>query len=186
MGPGARCTAAAVGALAVIAAAADDLRAHAGPPYPIVSDRVVGAYRVSVWTDPDTTDDGSPGGQFWVMVDPTTGEASLPMDTRVRVSIEPLDRRGEAQTVRAEPEGANVSRQFAALVMDHEGSFAVRVAIAGPLGEAQVEAGVQATYDRRPPPLTVALHLLPFLLVGGLWLKLLLQRRRRDRSAADR
>ena len=40
--------------------------AHSGPPYPILSDQVAGAYLISVWTDPDTTDDGSPGGQFWI------------------------------------------------------------------------------------------------------------------------
>ena len=35
--------------------------AHDGPPYPIVSNQVLGAYRISVWTDPDTTDDGTAG-----------------------------------------------------------------------------------------------------------------------------
>jgi len=40
--------------------------AHSGPPFPIVADRVAGTYRVSIWTDPDATDDGSAGGQFWV------------------------------------------------------------------------------------------------------------------------
>ena len=48
----------------------------------------------------------------------------------------------------------------------------------GPLGEASVDAEVDATYDLRPPPLTIAVYLLPFLLVGGLWLKLLLRLKR--------
>jgi hypothetical protein len=181
-----RGTAALLGVFAALAAVAVEVRAHDGPPYPIVSDRVAGSYRISVWTDPDVTQDGSPGGQFWVIVEPTGGGASLPSDTRVSVSIEPLDRPVDAQTVRAEPDGGSVSRRFAALVMDHEGRFAVRVAIAGPMGDAAVEAEVQATYDLRPPPALVGVYLMPFLLIGGLWLKLLLHRRREQTSRSER
>jgi hypothetical protein len=49
-----------------------------------------------------------------------------------------------------------VTRQFAALRMDHEGRFAVRVAIDGPLGAATVTSAVDATYDLRPPPVLFA------------------------------
>ena len=41
--------------------------AHSGPPYPIVTERAVGRYVVSIWTEPDATDDRSAGGQFWVV-----------------------------------------------------------------------------------------------------------------------
>jgi hypothetical protein len=54
------------------------LSAHDGPPFPIVSDRVAGPYLISVWTDPDTTDDGSPGGQFWVMLRQADGNDAPP------------------------------------------------------------------------------------------------------------
>jgi len=37
---------------------------------------------------------------------------------------------------------------------------------------------VEATYDLRPAPALLAVYLLPFLLVGFLWTKRLLQRRR--------
>jgi hypothetical protein len=164
--------------LMVLVAVSREVSAHAGPPYPIVSNRQAGPYRISVWTDPDATDDRSPGGQFWVIVDRAGGEAPLPPGTQVRVSIRPIGRPGDAQTVRAERERGNVSRQFAALVMDHEGPFAVQVAVEGPEGEVHVDADVQATYDLRPPPFTLVIYLLPFVLVGGLWLKLLLRRRR--------
>ena len=56
--------------------------------------------------------------------------------------------------------------------------FRVRVVIAGPLGATEVEADVDATYDTRPPPAIIALYLVPFVLVGFLWVKLLLRRRR--------
>ena len=68
--------------------------------------------------------------------------------------------------------------------MDHEGPFAVHVSIDGPLGKADLDANVDATYDARPAPALMAVFLMPFLLVGFLWGKLLLQRRRgRTRKA---
>ncbi len=126
--------------------------AHSGPPFPIVSSRIAGPYDVSVWTDPDSTDDGSAGGQFWVTVRPSGAAAPLPADTRVNVAISPLDRPGPTNTASAEPVAADGSHRFVALVMDHEGRFHVRVTINGPLGSAEVDADVDATYDLRPPP----------------------------------
>src|SRR4051812_31418996 len=43
--------------LIMIAACEGLLHAHSGPPFPIVTDQQAGAYRVTVWTDPDATDD---------------------------------------------------------------------------------------------------------------------------------
>ena len=48
----------------------------------------------------------------------------------------------------------------------------------GPLGNAMVASEVEATYDLRPPPVMLVLYLAPFLLIGLLWTKLLLQRRK--------
>jgi hypothetical protein len=154
--------------------------AHSGPPFPIVSSRTAGPYDVSVWTDPDSTDDGSAGGQFWVTVRPSGGTVALPAGTRVSVAIRPLDRSGSTNTGNAEPIATDASQRFVALSMDHEGRFHVRVAIDGPLGPADVEAEVDATYDLRPPPVMIAVYLIPFVLAGFLWVKLLLKRK--DRS----
>jgi len=39
--------------------------------YSFPADRLSpGQYKISIWTDPDATDDGSAAGKFWVMVDP--------------------------------------------------------------------------------------------------------------------
>jgi hypothetical protein len=132
---------------------------------------------MSVWTDPDTTDDGSAGGQFWVMLEPAGGGA-LPDGTRADVTIRPLDRPGPPHAGRTEPVDGKVGRQFVALLMDHEGRFAVRVQVSGPLGPALVEAEVDATYDLRPPAALLALYIAPFVAVGVVWLKLLIKRRR--------
>jgi hypothetical protein len=155
------------------------VEAHSGPPFPIVSNRIAAAYEISLWTDPDTTDDGSAAGKFWVTIDSARKGAALPPETRASVSIWPTDRQGPVRKGIAEPLGHDASSRFVALVMDHEGPFAVRVTIEGPLGPADVESTVDATYDLRPRPIMLALALMPFLLVGYLWLKLLFRRRQR-------
>jgi hypothetical protein len=150
--------------------------AHDGPPYPIVSDRLTGPYAVSVWTDPDTTDDGSAGGQFWIVLRQRDG-TGVPDGTRATVSIAPRDRAGTLRTSATEPVEGNLSRQFAAIVMDHEGWFRVTVAIDGPLGVATIDSEVEGTYDLRPAPGLLVLYMMPFVLIGFLWLKLVLRRR---------
>jgi len=156
------------------------LYAHSGPPFPIVSDRVAGAYQVSIWTDPDATDDRSAAGKFWVTLqpaDPASRGRTIPAGTRVDVVIEPLDRNDGEMSARAEPIKGEASRQFAALVMDHEGPFGVRVIIDGTLGRAEVQASTDATYDLRPRPILIVIFVLPFVLVGFVWGKLLIKRR---------
>jgi hypothetical protein len=143
------------------------LLAHSGPPFPIVSSRAAGAYEISVWTDPDTTDDGSAGGQFWVTLRPSSG-------------VPPADRPDQTHTATAEPVARDAAHRFAALPMDREGRFHVRVTVDGPLGHAAVEADVDATYDLRPPPAMLAMYAIPFVLVGFLWIKLLLNRSRKE------
>lgn len=164
------------GVLAVVLAPAR-ANAHEGPPFPIVSNVVAGPYVVSIWTDPDTTDDGTPAGQFWVVLHGAEG-AEVPADTRATVSIAPAGDPERAQAGRAEPVDGDLSRQFVALLMDHEGRFDVRVTVDGTLGPATVEAGVEATYDARPAPGLLILFAAPFVLVGALWLKALRRRRR--------
>jgi hypothetical protein len=161
----------------VLACASSAIQAHSGPPYPIVSERVAGPYRISIWTDPDATDDGSLGGQFWVVIEPVDRSVSLPGETRASVSITPLARQGPALTGWTVPVN-DVTRQFVALLMDHEGRFGVRVTVEGPLGQGVVEAEAEATYDLRPPPIMLVVYVMPFVLVGFLWVKLLRARRR--------
>ena len=153
------------------------LQAHDGPPFPILSDFVAGPYLISIWTDPDTTDDGSPGGQFWIRLHRAGNAGAVPQETRAEVTIRPLDRGGAPQTATAAPVRGDVSNQFAALLMDHEGRFAVHVAVTGPLGPAAAGASVEGTYDLRPAPLLLFVYLAPFVLVGVLWARLLIRRR---------
>jgi hypothetical protein len=157
---------------------AEAVSAHDGPPYPIVSNQLLGRYRISVWTDPDTTDDGTAGGQFWVMIDPARAGDSVATDVQAVVTVRPLDRPGASSTARAAPVSADRSRQFAALNMNHEGRFAVHVDVESDAGRVSVDSEVQATYDLRPSRLMLVVYLLPFVLVGFLWTTLLVRRRR--------
>ena len=162
-----------------LAAVVVTARAHDGPPFPILSDHTAGPYVVSIWTDPDTTDDGSAGGQFWVRLHAGRKGEVIPAGTRVMVGIRSAAKAGEERTTAAAPVRGDVTNQFAALLMDHEGPFAVRVAVDGPLGTGAADAAVDATYDVRPPRSMLALYLAPFLLIGLLWGRLLWRRRGR-------
>ena len=168
--------------VAVFMAAQTRLDAHNGPPFPIVSNRVVNGYSLSVWTDPDTTDDGSAAGQFWVVLE-SANAAPIPQGTEVIVSVRPLDRPGPINTGHASPVNGAVARQFIALEMDHEGRFEVKIVVNGPLGRAEVESAVDATYDLRPAPGLIALYLFPFVAIGALWAKVLVRRRRKEGKA---
>jgi hypothetical protein len=165
-----------------IAACQAIVHAHSGPPFPIVEDRIVGAYQISLWADPDATDDQSAAGQFWVMLKAARSGQAIPAGTDVQVRIRPLDRPGEERLALAEPIAGDAGRQFAALVMDHEGPYAVYVRIDGVLGPGDLEARADATYDLRPRPALIALFILPFVLVGIVWGKLLIKRRMHARG----
>ena len=149
---------------------------HSGPPYPILSDHVAGPYVISIWTDPDTTDDGSPGGQFWIRIHLADG-GEVPPKTQASVAISAVDRLESARTASASPVRGDLTNQFAAVVMDHEGQFGVRVTVEGPRGRATVASSVEATYDLRPPRSLLLVYLVPFVLVGLLWGRLLMRRR---------
>jgi hypothetical protein len=157
--------------------------AHDGPPFPIVSDQRAGAYVVSIWTDPDATDDGTTGGQFWVQLRMAGPGTPLPDTTRATIGVRPVIRTAPMRTVTASPVAGDASNQFGALVLDHEGRFAVEVRIDGPAGPAFVQAEVDATYDLRPPPFMLAVYVIPFLIAGFLWVKLLLRRTRGPRRS---
>jgi len=167
----------AIALVVLLAACPTPLRAHDGPPFPIVSDQRAGAYVVSIWTDPDATDDGSAGGQFWVQLQLAGTDAMVPAATRATLGVRPVVRTTPMVSAAAEPVRGDVTNQFAAVVLNHEGRFAVEVSIDGPAGPASVSAQVDATYDLRPPPFLLVVYALPFVLAGALWMRLLIKRR---------
>lgn len=159
--------------------------AHSGPPYPAVSSQTVGRYTVQVWTDPDTTDDGSAQGKFWVMLDAPKGTSLVDGRTHVDLTIAPTDRAGAPESAHADLQRKDPATFYVALPMHHEGPFAVHVTIDGPGGPGQLDCQVQATYDLRPARILLLLYVMPFLLVALLWAKLLIARRRAARAPAS-
>lgn len=168
--------------------------AHSGPPFPIVTSEAHGPYKISIWTDPDATDNGIAAGQFWVVIDPSTKGAAIPAGTHALVSVRPLNdvvpagprAPAEKLTSAATPVRGDLTNQFATVVLDHEGPFAVHVDVDGPLGAARIDSRIDATYDLRPAPYMLAWYLGPFVLAGLLWTRLLLRRRTLARGQSGR
>ncbi|HET9833619.1 MAG TPA: hypothetical protein VFP91_17985 [Vicinamibacterales bacterium] len=161
------------------------VEAHSGPPFPILEDRIAGAYKVSIWADPDATDDQTAAGKFWITLQPAARDTKIPATTAAQVSITPLDRSGAERSGRAEPLNGDVQRQYVAVLMDHEGRYGVRLKIEGPLGAADVRTETDATYDLRPRPILTLLFVAPFLLVGFVWGKLLITRKMAAQGATN-
>jgi hypothetical protein len=153
------------------------LHAHNGPPFPVITDRTVGNYVVSLWADPDATDDGDKDGRFWVVVNPSAKGAPLPSDTVVQIAVWPVERPDAIRTETAQADEREPARRAAAFVIDHEGKYGVKAIIAGSLGPATIDSVVDAEYDARPRPFLIAVFALPFVLIGFVWLKLLVRRR---------
>lgn len=59
------------------------VQAHNGPPFPIVENKKVGPFVISLWTHPDL---GT--GTFFVIVDPAPG-AMVPSDLKVQIAVQP-------------------------------------------------------------------------------------------------
>lgn len=168
--------------------------AHSGPPFPIVTNEARGPYAISIWTDPDATNDGVAAGQFWVTIEPSDKSRTTPPGTHATVTVRPLDntppagRRAPESSLSAiaAPVRGELTNQFATVVLDHEGPFAVYVAVDGPLGQSSIESRVDATYDLRPAPYMLVLYLVPFVVVGSLWTRLLIRRRAAARAPSGR
>jgi hypothetical protein len=152
------------------------IEAHNGPPFPVVTDRAIGNYIVSLWADPDASDEGDADGQFWVLVKPAAAGSPLPADTTVQISLWPIEHREATLAQTARPDDNEPTRRTAAFVIDHEGKYGVKATIAGALGPAEIEAVVDAEYGERPRPFLIAVFALPFILIGFVWAKLLWRR----------
>lgn len=146
--------------------------AHAGPPFPIVVDRQVGPYLVSVWTDPDI---GT--GLFYVVLESASGAAFTP-PARVRVGVAPVSGRlaevvydGRAERVRR---GA---RFLAEVAFDRGEHWNVRVIVDGPAGGGQFASQVEATPDGTIGPIGLLVYSIPFLLVALVWWRAAMARR---------
>lgn len=144
------------------------LHAHAGPPFPIVVDRPVGPWKVSVWTDPDI----GTGVVFVIPEGPSQPHT-------VRVTAQPVDRGLPEAVYETEQQGRPGDvRYFTKVKFDHGGKWRLRATLEGGGTVGIAEAEVEATPDGVLGPWELGLYLMPFLAVGFLWGKAVLRRRR--------
>ena len=147
--------------------------AHEGPPFPILVDRQVGPYLVSVWTDPDI---GT--GTFFVVLEPAGKGDWLPARTSVRIGVQPASGRLPETLYEAEPQRVRYgARYYSEVKFDQGGDWRVRVLLGGSEGGGELAATVEPTPDGTLGPFELGLYLMPFLAVGFLWLKAVLRRR---------
>jgi hypothetical protein len=155
------------------------VQAHVGAPYPVLMEEPVGPYLVSALADPDVG-----GGTFYILI--TLNGAPPPEGTTAEVWAEPEDGHRSAAVYPAERQQTRYGERFVAEVpFDAEGPWRIRLVVEGPAGdEGQALMGEVPFSVRVTPPgtgwLATLACLVPFLLLGGLWLRGI----RRQRSVA--
>jgi hypothetical protein len=154
--------------------------AHLGPPYPIMQDRKVGPFTVSVWANPDTGI-----GSFFVLIDPPKG-GTVPADLKVQVAVQPVSGRLPERTYDAWREKLRDRVEFKADVpFDKEEEWRIHILLTSSQVTGETDTNVQVT----PPGLgrwDLLLFALPFLGVGALWFKAMATKRENRRKALRR
>ena len=152
---------------------------HHAPPARIITDEQVGPWTISLWAQQhmDT-------GRFFVKVRPSSGTTvpTVPDDLKVEIGVQPANQNSPEvfyPASRESPEG-----QYAAEApFDAEKSWQIRVRLQSSRGVNET-----TTYINASPPLPgqwqFLLYSLPFLSVGGLWLRVYRLRRGLKRSLA--
>lgn len=156
-----------------------DTSAHEGPPFPIIVDKNVGPWIVSVWTDPDVGESA-----FFVVINPQPGGA-IPNDLKVELGVQPTSGRLAEVLHPAQREDLRDQVQYKATIfLDAQEMWRVRVILASAQGTGEASATVEAT----PPGYgrwDLLIYLLPFVVVALLWLRAVTRRTVGKRDAAD-
>ena len=145
--------------------------AHVGAPYPVLLEEAVGPYVVSAMADPDVGK-----GTFYVSVT-LDGEDLHSADTVVALWAEPLDGHlAEARTEALRKDTRHGVRHVAEVPFDAEGPWQLRLVIEGPAGSGETSFPVNVTPSGVGVLATLAC-LVPFFILGGLWLRGTLRQR---------
>ena len=140
-------------------------RAHVGAPYPVLLEEPVGPYMASALADPDV---GT--GTFYILITLDSGQ-QVPADTVVTVWAKPEDVHLAEAGYGAERQQTRYGERFVAKVpFDSEGPWQVRLVIEGSAGQGETLFPVRVTPSGTGWLATLAC-LVPFAILGGLWLK---------------
>jgi len=152
---------------------------HHAPPARIITDEQVGPWTISVWAQQhmDT-------GKFFVKVRPSSGTTvpTVPDNLKVEIGVQPANQNSPETFYAASREFPD--QQYAAEApFDNEKSWQIRVRLQSSRGVNET-----TTYIGASPPGSgqwqLLLYSLPFLSVGGLWLRVYGLQRGLKRSLA--
>lgn len=149
---------------------------HHAPPVRIIADEHVGPWTISVWAQQhmDT-------GRFFVKVRPSSG-TTVPDDLKVEIGVQPANQNSPETFYPADRESPDAQYEAEA-PFDSEKPWQITVRLQSSRGINET-----TTYINASPPLPgewqFLLYSLPFLSVGGLWLRVYLLRRGLKRSLA--
>jgi hypothetical protein len=149
--------------------------AHNGPPFPIVTDRLVGPCVISLWTHPDVGI-----GTFWIMVDAPPGGA-IPKNLKFEIGVLPVSGRLPEKRYAARLDKMRGQLQYyVEAPFDSQEVWRIHLLLDSSAGHAETTATVEVT----PPGLgrwDLLWYAAPFAAVGFLWFRALVRRRQRSR-----
>lgn len=154
---------------------------HHGVPSRVVDDQRVGPYLASVWIEPEVGD-----GTVYVMLDAADGLPFTP-PSAVLVAFVPTSGRLAEVVQEAHPEplrGQHGGRYMTKLTFDRPDRWKVRVIVDGSAGGRQLAMHVESASNASLGRLGVILGSIPFLLVGFVYWRSCLARRRSPRPLA--
>jgi hypothetical protein len=139
--------------------------AHEGPPFPIIVDRELPGFQISVWADPDIGE-----ARFYIVLERPGGNDAPDIQPRVSLWVAPVNGRLDrvAYPATEQPQRHRL-QYFAAPYFDQRDWWNVGVTLAVP---GQPVAEVVAKVESTPPGLgawDLAIYVFPFVMFGGLW-----------------
>jgi len=157
------------------------VRAHVGPPFPIIENERAGPYVITVWAHPDL---GT--GAFYVILAPAPGIA-MPDSIMVEVSVQPLSGRLPEATYTAarQDDVRDRVQYYTEAEFDQQEVWRVRVRVSGAAGAGEVYSQVEptpTTYGRWD----LLIYAFPLVLFGSLWMCVILRRQFAARRACGK
>jgi len=173
-----------VATFALLALCGPALRAHEGPPFPVLVDEPAAPWSISVWADPDVG-----LGTFYVQLKPLAGHV-IPEDTAVSVHVAPADGRiaetdweAELERARDEDDPDSFDQYTAKIEFPTREFWLVRVVVQSDSADARAENVLRV--EVTPPgygAIDLVLYLWPFAIVAWFWIKAMGRRRAQLRA----
>jgi len=148
--------------------------AHNVPPFPLFENKMLGPYKVALWTHPDVGK-----GTFFVILDPPAG-GTLPSDLSIKIGVQPVSGRLPEAVYAAQK--ANLRGQIQYNVQadfDRQEFWRVRLI----LQSAQTAGEATAQVEVTPPGFgrwDLLFYTLPFLIVGFIWSRAIARNHRKN------